>query len=951
MNYIKIKYTCILTIFLIIMQCVMLCTFNNYSSAVMNEDVYDVILFWGQSNMTGYCGIYDAKKAKENGTKNETERDERYEYWDSNSVNNYSKKTGIDKEFLANSVQMNWVKISQEKNTVFDYNYLNNKLIELDEKTQKVGELLKYDSGSKKLIKVTEPNWSDYSIQRSYGTNIVPQFCKTYYQKTGHKVVCVLAGNGGEKIANFLPSTDTENHDKQMIYEAMVEKYKAAIKCLESKGYTVKNRIWVSFQGEADANLGTSISDYKRIFFKVHNGLKKDLKITKGVIIETSTLLGKSNYTSVKNINAAQVQLANNSDIILGSSYAYDRFIPDEKNYNSSNYSTKIYLDSTGKKIKYNEALEIAKLSMCDPHNTIHFTSAALSQIGKETAIRLADTIDTTPPSLSVGYSTTEPTNQNVVVTIKTSEPVQATTGWTLSSDKKTLTKTYIENKTEEVEVKDLEGNKTKQTIKVSNIDKTAPTVTLKYSTTKNTKQNVKATLTTDEEVGEVEGWTLSEDKKTLTKTYKKNTTETVSIKDLAGNETKQTIKISNIDKTAPTVSVKYSTKEPTNQNVIVTLTAKEELQEVEGWTLSSDKKVLTKQYEQNIENEEIIIKDIVGNETKQAITINNIDKVAPKVTVKYSTTKNTKQNVKVTLTTDEEIGEVEGWILSEDKKTLTKTYKKNTTETVSIKDLVGNETKQAIKVSNIDKTAPTVSVNYSTTEPTNQNVTVTLTAKEELQEVEGWTLSSDKKVLTKQYEQNIENEEIIIKDIVGNETKQAITINNIDKVAPTVTVKYSTIEKTNKNVIVTLITNKEVQAINGWTLSKDKKQLSKEYSNNTTETITIKDLVGNETKQTITINNIDKTPEQVKKVGDVNENNKIDIGDILLLKRYIAYTNSTTVANKHSNWKISDEKIKIGDINKNGKIDIGDILKLQRYISASNSKEVAQKHKDWLNL
>ena len=98
--------------------------------------------------------------------------------------------------------------------------------------------------------------------------------------------------------------------------------------------------------------------------------------------------------------------------------------------------------------------------------------------------------------------------------------------------------------------------------------------------------------------------------------------------------------------------------------------------------------------------------------------------------------------------------------------------------------------------------------------------------------------------------------------------------------------------------------------------------------------------------KQTINISNIYKTLE-----GDVNENNKIDIGDILLLKRHLAYTNSTSIANKHLNWKLSDEKIKIGDINKNNKIDIGDILKLQRYISASNSNEIAKKHTDWLDI
>ena len=100
-------------------------------------------------------------------------------------------------------------------------------------------------------------------------------------------------------------------------------------------------------------------------------------------------------YQDVKNVHNAQVQLASeNSDIILGSSYAYDRFIPDKANYNSSNYSNTIYFDSNGSKLDYDKACEIAKYSMCDPGNTIHFTSAALCQIGKETANLLADSFN-----------------------------------------------------------------------------------------------------------------------------------------------------------------------------------------------------------------------------------------------------------------------------------------------------------------------------------------------------------------------------------------------------------------------------------------------------------------------------------------------------------------------------------------------------------------------------
>ena len=373
-----------------------------------SQEKYDVILFWGQSNMTGYCGLYNTdEKAKQKGSNNEIKADPRYNYLDNNSVTDYANKTGIDKEFLSKSVQMNYVKISQEANTVFDYNYITNSLVELNENTKYIGELLKYDSTSKKLIKPID--YTSYSIQKSYGTNIVPQFCKSYYQKTGHKVVAVLASNGGEKISNFLPSTDSDYGDqnKQMIYEAMVEKYKSAIKYLESKGYTVENRFWVSFQGEADVTYKTSTSEYKRLFLKVHNNLKRDLNITKGTLIQTSTLIGKDNYKDVLNIHNAQIQLSSeNNDIVLGSTYAYDRFVPDKTNYNSANYSSNIYINNNGSKLEYEEACKIAKLSMSDPGNTIHFTSAALSQIGKETAISLANSISKTEnPSLNPSSS------------------------------------------------------------------------------------------------------------------------------------------------------------------------------------------------------------------------------------------------------------------------------------------------------------------------------------------------------------------------------------------------------------------------------------------------------------------------------------------------------------------------------------------------------------------
>ena len=50
------------------------------------------------------------------------------------------------------------------------------------------------------------------------------------------------------------------------------------------------------------------------------------------------------------------------------------------------------------------------------------------------------------------------------------------------------------------------------------------------------------------------EGWTLSDDGMTLTKTYESNAEENITVKDLAGNESEVSVAIANIDKTPLTL-------------------------------------------------------------------------------------------------------------------------------------------------------------------------------------------------------------------------------------------------------------------------------------------------------------------------------------------------------------------------------------------------------------
>ena len=242
--------------------------------------------------------------------------------------------------------------------------------------------------------------------------------------------------------------------------------------------------------------------------------------------------------------------------------------------------------------------------------------------------------------------------------------------------------------------------------------------------------------------------------------------------------------------------------------------------------------------------------------EIYKAVTITNIDKVAPTAEVSYSTTEATNGSVTVTITASEEIQSVSGWTLSSDSLTLTKTYTANASETITIYDLAGNSIEVTVTVTNIDTTAPTAEVSYSTTETTNGSVTVTITASEEIQSVSGWTLSSDSLTLTKTYTANASGT-VTIYDLAGNSTQVTVTITNIDTTAPTAEVSYSTTEATNGSVTVTITASEEIQGVSGWTLSSDSLTLTKTYTANASETVTIYDLAGNSIEIEVTITNI----------------------------------------------------------------------------------------------
>ncbi len=640
-----------------------------------------------------------------------------------------------------------------------------------------------------------------------------------------------------------------------------------------------------------------------------------------------------------------------------------------------------------------------------------------------ETHIRISN-IDT-KVNAEVSYDVTIPTNGSVVVTITSDEEMQEVEGWNLAADKMSMTKAYDRNVIEDVVVKDVLGNEVVKNINIQNIDKTKPTAEVQFDVTVMTNGNVNVTLVANEKLQSATGtniWTVdTEDNTKASAIFTANGTDDVTITDLAGNSSTVFVNVTNIDKDAPVLTAEYNITVSTNKNVIATIKSNEALQSVEGWNLAEDKKSITREYEANV-SEDITVKDLVGNEQAITITITNIDKEAPivggftegkssyktvtptfnetiatiqkdgeeaqaytsgteisadgdyvlvvtdaagntttveftidnvapvfdtleDVTLKNGDVFDTKvvakdsvdgdievvpvitfngSEVEAIDTTGENDGEytltytatdeagntatttrrvivdattatlvsmqssnpdattevtirvefnekmqlLDGWIAESDAQlAFTKKYTENANETVEFKDIAGNTTSVNISINNIDSDAPSAAVSYSTTEPTQGNVMATITAGEELKEVTGWTLSEDKKSMTKEYTDNTVTDEVVtISDLAGNTADVTVKVNNIDRVAPTGTVTYSETENTKNNVVATISADEKLKEVAGWTLSEDKKSMTKEYTDNTVadEVVTISDLAGNTVDVTVTVNNIDRNAPEI---------------------------------------------------------------------------------------
>lgn len=336
-----------------------------------------------------------------------------------------------------------------------------------------------------------------------------------------------------------------------------------------------------------------------------------------------------------------------------------------------------------------------------------------------------------------------------------------------------------------------------------------------------------------------------------------------ITATDKAGNETSYSF---TIDTKLPEIEVTYAPNntELTNGGVTVTITANKELQEVEGWELSSDKLTLTKEFTENTDMV-LEVKDLAGNIANANIYINNID-----YNVSYDpslTLENLVANkVKATITSLKQLILDDTWTekVENGMYKYEKIYSESGIEVVNYEDIEGNV--GSIEI-NINIELNDLFVTYYQDEQT-QDVTAYVTTEEEVTEVpDGWTL--DDEYLGegyryyKVYTDNVAYE--MVEFITENNNYVAtIVIDSIDKEAPVAEADVTYIKENDEkqSVVVTVTANEEINNVEGWSLSEDKKSIVKIEEKPETvpnddqnESVTITDLKGNETTVEYTYN------------------------------------------------------------------------------------------------
>lgn len=516
--------------------------------------------------------------------------------------------------------------------------------------------------------------------------------------------------------------------------------------------------------------------------------------------------------------------------------------------------------------------------------------------VGNSTTSEWEVNIDKVDPSLTATPSASGWTNGDVAISYSTSDSggsgfdyIKLPNGTTSTSASGSYT--VSSSGTYSFVSYDNAGNSTTKTVTV-NIDKTSPTASISQTPTSWTNGNVTLTLSNIADTGgsgidyvRLPNGNIHSSSSNVSQTVSSNGSYTFSIYDHAGNRTDKTISVTNIDKTNPVGNLSASSTSWTNGNVTLTLSSISDSESGVDYVRlpngSTQTGTSNKTYTVSSNGSySFTIYDKAGNTLTRSISVTNIDKNDPTASLTQTPTGWTDGNVTLNLSSISDTGgsglksvTLPNGNVETNFGNKTYTVTSDGTYSFKIRDNANNETVKTITVSNIDKVAPTASLNQTPTTPTNGNVTLNLTS---IADSGGSGLKSVK-LPNGTVQTSFENKSYVvsangtyrfeIEDRAGNITIRSISVSNIDKAAPTGNVSQSPGGWTNGNVTLSLTA---VSDTGGSGLKNILLPDRSTYvtgtnatyiaTSNGTYTFTIYDNAGNATNKAITVSTIDRT-------------------------------------------------------------------------------------------
>lgn len=497
------------------------------------------------------------------------------------------------------------------------------------------------------------------------------------------------------------------------------------------------------------------------------------------------------------------------------------------------------------------------KVTLSDVSGLYQIIARATDQAGNQKITSSQSLyLDNSVPVATIKYSPATRTAQNVIATITFDEKA------TITNNGGSANYSFSDNGEFTFEFKDDLDNSSTETARVDWIDRTKPTSKIVVTNQKGdvigeswTNADVTASIipSPNAAIEDVRFNDIPVENADLIKDMGNNQYKvsgygrlTYTVKDSDTYLTNTGEALIKVDKTAPIVKdTNYSLKEWTNKNVTVTIKGEDDLGAVSYPENSSHTFTENGSYK-------FIIEDNAGNRAEETVTVDWIDKDIPVAEItyyvdgaRYDIAKPTNKNIVAKITFNEGGSPVR---VTNNGGSGEYEFGANGSFTFMFTDSAGNTSSMAAAVAKIDKAAPQGYVTYSYTGWTNKDVSATLVAEDDANEVMITNNPSPVYTFT-------ENGSFIFefRDSAGNVGTAVANVSKIDKVPPRLSYKLSTNEKTPFAVYAFLEADEPITIVN------NEGKTFRQFNANGELTFVAKDRAGNTSEIIAVVSNISR--------------------------------------------------------------------------------------------